>query len=263
MSLRKILNVQTWDGGLIKNYIQRPTVKAYAYTLPTSKSILNLWTHKDPLPIADTVERLLLWLGVPDHFTVNLWMCDTPRHIAADEWPSRLTVNGGWAVPNQPEIFVYREEEYERVLLHESIHALGWDWPLGPTPPSCWGVSDGQLQPHLFEAWTECYAEWLFCAYYNIPWTKQLKWQQKQALQILSRAPVPWNEDTNVFAYYIVKAALAPHIAFLLPFQTGKTDDEKMFVLCGLVSSSLERMREKAEHITPSSISLRMSFKNA
>ena len=252
---------QTWDGGLIKNYIGRNDVKAYAFDLPTANASLYRWTHKAAPSIADTVERLLLWLGVPEHFKVHLWMCDTPRKILAKEWPSRLTVNGGWAVPNQPEIFVYREEEFERVLLHESIHALGWDWPVGPKPPSCWNVH-GDLAPHLFEAWTECYAEWLFCAWHNIPWSTQLAWQRTQALQILARAPNPWKEDTNVFAYYIVKAALSPHIEFLLPFQSGKTQEEKMFVLCELVSSKIQSLREEAQHITIKAMSLRMSKKN-
>ena len=237
-------------------------MKAYAYDLPTAKATLYLWTHKDPIPIADTVERLLLWLGVPENFNINLWMCDTPRKITETEWPSRLTVNGGWAVPNQPEIFVYREEEFERVLLHESIHALGWDWPMGPKPPPCWGMKGAHLAPHLFEAWTECYAEWLFCAWYNIPWNKQLAWQKTQALQILARAPSPWKEDTNVFAYYIVKAALSPHIEFLLPFQAGKTKEEKMFVLCELISTTIQSLRDEAQYISPLAISMRMSTKN-
>lgn len=185
-------------------------------------------------------------------------MCDTLRRISETEWPSRLTVNGGWAVPNSNTIFVYREEEFERVLLHESIHALGWDWQVEPTPPPCWGV-DGTLAPHLFEAWTECYAEWLLCAWKDIPWEKQMEWQRTQAAQILCRAPTPWNENTNTFAYYVVKAALAPHIEFLLPFQTGKTKEEKMFVLCGLVQEAIETMRIKAEQVQPISISLRMS----
>lgn len=259
MEVKSLLSNQTWDGGLIKNYIEKQEVKAYAFDLQTAKATLYLWTHKDPLVIADTVERLLLWLGVPEHFKVHLWMCNTPRKITATEWPSRLTVNGGWAIPNQPEIFVYREEEFERVILHESIHALGWDWPVGPKPPSCWNIH-GELAPHLFEAWTECYAEWLFCAWYNIPWKTQLAWQKTQALQILARAPSPWKEDTNVFAYYIVKAALSPHIEFLLPFQSGKTHEEKMFVLCELVSSAIQSLRDEAQHISPTEISLRMSF---
>ena len=258
MLLRKILNGQSWDGGLIQNYIQRSEVKAYAFTLPTVKGTLYLWTHKDPAPITDTVERLLLWLGAPEYFTVHLWMCDTPRKITVTEWPSRLTVNGGWAVPNTNTVFVYREEEFERVLLHESIHALGWDWPIGPTPPPCWDV-DGTLAPHLFEAWTECYAEWLTCAWFNVSWKKQMDWQRFQALQILCRAKEPWKEDTNVFAYYVVKAALSPHIEFLLPFQAGKTEEEKMFVLCGLISNTISKLRLEANQFRPKSISLRMS----
>jgi hypothetical protein len=243
---------------MIAAYLEKPQTKHYTYRLPTAKATLELWTDQDPIPITTTVERLLLWLGVPAEFKVNLVMCDTLRQIKADEWPSRHSVNGGYAVPKSNNIVVYRAEEYERVILHESIHALGWDWPMGPTPPACWDV-DGTLAPHLFEAWTECYAEWLTCAYFDIPWAKQMAWQKTQALQILARAPTPWKEDTNVFAYYIVKAALAPHIEFLLPFQAGKTTEEKSFVLCGLIAKTITHLRTEAKTIKPKTISLRMS----
>ena len=249
-----------WDGGLIAAYLARPQTKHYTYSLPTAIAILDLWTDQDPEPVVNTVERLLLWLGVPAGFKVNLVMCPNLRQIKADDWPSRHSVNGGYAVPKSNSIVVYRAEEYERVILHESIHALGWDWPMGPTPPSCWDV-DGTLAPHLFEAWTECYAEWLYCAYYNIPWAKQMAWQRNQALQILARAPKPWKEDTNVFAYYIVKAALAPHIQFLLPFQAGKTTEEKSFVLCGLIANTINHLRTEAASVMLVALSLRMSLK--
>jgi hypothetical protein len=85
--------------------------------------------------------------------------------------------------------------------------------------------------------------------------------QKDQALQVLARAKPVWDENTNVYAYYVLKAALAPHIAFLLPFQTGKTTQEKLFVLCNLVAEPLRLMTEEAKSVIPKPISMRMSLK--
>lgn len=251
----------SWDEGTIEKFTNDPSTKAFTYLLPTAKSTLHLWTQdtKKVTSIAETVERILLWMDVPQGFIVNLWLQDDPRVVKADEWPSRRTVNGGWTIPNTNEVFVYREEEWERVLLHELIHALGMDWKMDSTPLPCWNVQ-GNLAPHLFEAWTELYAEWLYCAWFNILWETQRKHQDKQALQILARnRGAKWDENTNVFAYYILKAALAPHIEFLLPFQMGHTKQESIFVLCELVSSRLVKLKHESKKLQPEAISLRMT----
>lgn len=234
--------------------MELPSVKYYICTLPTVKGTLYLWTHIPNIQeTVDLVERLLLWLGVPNGFKVYLWKQDEPRIISATEWPSRRTVNGGWTHQNSNTIYVYREEEWERVLIHETIHALGWDWKIERTAP-CWNVQ-GELAPHVFEAWTELYAEWLYCAWYNIPWKIQQTYQRHQALQILARAPTPWSENTNVFAYYVLKTVLSEHMPFLAIL--AETPSERF--LCDLVSEPLRQLREEAIHIIPEGISLRMT----
>jgi len=119
-----------------------------------------------------------------------------------------------------------------------------------------------KLNPHLFEAWTELYAEWLACEWYGKPWERQRKWQDAQAVQLLARATHRWEENTSVFAYYVLKAALAPHFEFLWVFGQGTTDEEKKYVMCGLVTPELERLRTIAKHTTPQDMSLRMSVPN-
>ncbi len=212
--------------------------------------------------VAENTDALFRWLGVPRGFTLNLWWRDDPRILAADEWPNRRNVNGGWTTLDSDTIYVYRQEEWDRVLLHESIHALGWDWPMPSKPLPCWGFGpDDTLMPALFEAWTELYAEWLWCGYHNVPWDTQRDWQDTQAVQILSRAggSTSWKENTNVFAYYVLKAALAPHIGFLWTFRNGATPEERAHVLCTLVAGPLAALNEKASKTTPKRISLRMT----
>ena len=214
--------------------------------------------------IAETTDALFAWLGVPHGFTIILFWRHDPRHIRADEWPSKRTVNGGWAVPGSSEITVYRAEEWERVLLHESIHALEWDWAMPESPLPCWGLGDdANIQPALFEAWTELYAEWLWCGWHNVPWERQRAWQDRQAVQILCRVPAAgWKENTNVFAYYVLKAALAPHIGFLWVFGNGENNAERSAVLCGLVEPELARLRAAASNTSPMALSMRMTIGN-
>jgi hypothetical protein len=186
---------------------------------------------------------------------------DDPRRIAADEWPTRRTVNGGWTRAGARAIVVYRSEEYDRVVIHETIHALRWDWEMPSHPLPCWGLSDdARLTPALFEAWTELLAEWLWCGWHDVPWRAQRAHMRAQAVQICARPQaVPWCEDTSVFAYYVLKAALAPHMPFLWAFQNGVTPQERARVLCTLVQPELAAIRHDAAMMKPTAISLRMS----
>jgi hypothetical protein len=237
----------------------------FAYDLPCGATLI-LFTQDtasgstSASSIAEEVSGLLSWLGTPSGFTVYLWMRDDPRVLEADSWPSRRTVNGGFAYPGKPAIFVYRAEEYQRVILHETIHALRWDWDMPEKPLPCWGFKKTDVvSPHLFEAWTELYAEWLYCGYYNVSWTKQRKWQIYQATQILARVKDNWTENTNVFAYYVLKAALAPHISFLWIAGNGQTQKERAYVLCQLVEPELRRLKEIAQTVQVERFSLRMT----
>jgi hypothetical protein len=56
-----------------------------------------------------------------------------------------------------------------------------------------------------------------------------------------------------------LKAALAPHFEFLWVFGEGKTSEEKQYIMCGLVTPELNRLRTLAKYTKPQDISLRMS----
>lgn len=263
-NLRKQTQETNWDDGRIARFMDNSS----AYQIDLDSNVrLHLFAEENDndnlQTIANECNSILQWMQVKSGFTVNLWLLDWPRWIAKDEWPSRSSVNGGWTVKGSNTIFVYRKEEWQRVLIHETIHALGWDWSMPTQPLPCWGFTEKDtLYPHLFEAWTELYAEWLYCGFYNRSWENQRAWQEEQALQILARAhTLPnWKEDTNIFAYYVCKACLAPHIAFLWAFRNGQTEDEFSFVLCGLVKPKLRELENRATQIVQRDISMRMSL---
>lgn len=235
--------------------------QSYTVDLTTGGKLVLYTQDQQSIPnIAQTTDALLRWLGTPEGFTVYLWWRDDPRRLANNEWPSKDSVNGGWATPGSPNVHIYRQEEWERVLIHETIHAMKWDWIMPQNPLPCWGMNhDDHISPYLAEAWTELYAEWLWCGWFNKSWDKQRKWQDHQAIQILARASPTWKENTNIFAYYILKAALAPHTEFLWVFGNGKTPEEKNRVLCTMVKPHLERLRQHAKSETTSAISMRMT----
>lgn len=236
-------------------------VVAQAYDLTNGGKLLFVaQDHTEGPRIAKDTNGLFSWLGTPPGFTLILFWRDDPRHIAANEWPSRTTVNGGYTHSGSNTIIVYRQEEWDRVLIHETIHALQWDWEVPPIPQPCWGLGgNARLAPHLFEAWTELYAEWLWCGWHNKSWNTQMLWSRSQALQILKRAPPVWEENTNIFAYYILKIALAPHIGFLWTLQNGMTREERSHVLCTIVGPTLTQLRRDAAHISLDDISMRMT----
>jgi hypothetical protein len=150
------------------------------------------------------------------------WDHDWPRVLPAGAVPGKEHLNGGWAVPGIPEAHVYRREEAHKVLIHESIHALGLDVPYGLIDPirARFESELGRtLWPHLGECFTELYAEWLWsiAAAKNIGdaakrWAYQLTCSEGQAAVIWKRIRgLTQAEDTNVFAYYVLKWVLMGH----------------------------------------------------
>lgn len=161
--------------------------------------------------------RILRFLGAPAGFCVHWWAIDKPRIMEPGLFPTRAEVNGGWAYRGRNSVWIFRSEEWDRVLIHECVHALNWDVFPSSTVKICLEKSlNGTLMDALGEAVTELLAEWFWCIIHSpksdltgSTWAKQKQWQLKQAYQILARRSDVWVEDTSVFAYYILKAALA------------------------------------------------------
>jgi hypothetical protein len=148
------------------------------------------------------------------------WDEDRPRILPPYTEPSREHVNGGWTVLGEAEVHVYRREEAHKVLLHELIHALGLDIPQTVMDPIRVRFEQAMgriLWPHLGEAYTEFFAEWLWAIAspsLNVArarWTAQLACSDMQARQIWTRIRDSTKEDTNVFAYYVLKWVLMGH----------------------------------------------------
>jgi hypothetical protein len=166
--------------------------------------------------------RLMAWMS-PKPLTWYWWDQPWPRVLPAGVDPGREHVNGGWAVPGIREVHVYRREEAHKVLLHESIHALRLDVPAATVEPvrhQFEAALGRRLWPHLGEAFTELFAEWLWAIASSRSlldarsrWNYQLKCSETQAAEVWNRIhDSRANEDTNVFAYYVLKWVLMLHV---------------------------------------------------
>ncbi len=161
--------------------------------------------------------RLMSWMSARPY--VWYWW-DQPwvREMPAGVDPGRDHLNGGWAVPGTLEVHVYRREEAHKVMLHESIHALGLDVPheaVGPVRAQFEAALGRPLWPHLGEAYTELFAEvlWAIVLGGAKSWSHQVACATRQAAIVWARIYDATNaEDTNVFAYYVLKWVLMQHL---------------------------------------------------
>lgn len=270
------MNDTTWDENVLQTFManrSKPIIgKAYELTTRNYPShIVGFYgTEHDHTRYASHVAiqvfEILEWMKIQRPIFLILWWREDPRFISANEWPSRKTVNGGWTRIGSNVICIFRSEEWDRVFFHELIHAMNWDWDMPKINDlmECWGFTSGRdkFYPAMFEAWTECLAEWLWCLWHRIPWSKQEEWQTFQAVQILARNNgKPWHEDTSVFAYYVLKAAIAPHCEKILQLHNniGNTYAQKLNTLC-MFGEELNTLRVLAKDTKPIALSLSMSI---
>ena len=165
--------------------------------------------------------KLMGWLSKRP---VTWYWWDQPwiRRMPAGVDPGRDHINGGWATPGVPEVHVYRREEAHKVMIHECIHALGLDVEgtrVNPVLHQFEAAFGRRLWPHLGEAYTEFFAEFLWSIASSTSlqrasdaWNYQLICSEKQAAQVWARIhDATKDEDTNVFAYYVLKWVLMQH----------------------------------------------------
>lgn len=135
---------------------------------------------------------------------------------AVGEEPQQIHVNGGYAFPNDPQsIVIYREEESERVLLHELLHACG---------------SDELGQPvWLVEAKTETWAELFLVALLargsqkkgKELWAIQSQWIADQEHQLRTQHTVI-NSSNYAYRYTVGRRDILKSLGIGLPPPSGR-----------------------------------------
>lgn len=168
--------------------------------------------------------RIMAWLA--SNTTIIWYWWDQPwtRILPPFTKPGKQHLNGGWTVigSSRCEVHVYRREEAHKVLIHECIHALHMDVPndalLSQQRTRIEHTLGRTLYPHLGEAFTELFAEWLWSIVLGgDAWAHQMRCAEKQAAELWVRTRTQKEtETTSVFAYYILKWVLFQHLEHML-----------------------------------------------
>jgi len=140
-------------------------------------------------------------------------------------WPSNeqhvtsANINGGFTYKTGDIVYIFREEEYPKVMLHEAIHHTHLD----PVPSNLVGVETlfrdtfniaTNMRFLPAEGVVEAFAVYYQCKFIadetNIPfdaiWSRELTYMREQSAAIISSSKTkPWFETTNAFAYIVVK----------------------------------------------------------
>lgn len=149
-------------------------------------------------------------------------------------------VNGGVTWKQHGLVIVYRQEEWEKVLLHELLHFYEFDYHPSSMPSTSASVTvskalakENNIQTRhgavaLNEAYVETLTTLLYVAYsilrshavksisysaFKTRWRKAMATAQqhfhRQILKLLRHfRGGPWTETTHAFAYFVCKAAL-------------------------------------------------------
>lgn len=223
---RRMAGGDSFDGGRTQRWMEGLGVRATWRSVVDRGMGHTIHVVSDRPAAALTRElheglRLLAWLS-PRPVVWYWWDQPWVRLLPARAVPGREHVNGGWAIPGEPEVHVYRREEALKVMLHEAIHGLGLDVKpelVDPVRAVFEEKLRRRLWPHLGEAFTEFFAEWLWAIGRSRSLAEARRWWAQQLECSAGQAALVWSrtrwlrspEDTNVFAYYILKWALMQH----------------------------------------------------
>jgi hypothetical protein len=216
--------INDYDGGRTALWVKNLDNRVNYLSLRTNLHTIHIVTDrstKDILPELRRGLELMTWMSAKP--LIWYWW-DQPwdRSLPPSIHPRPEHLNGGWAVPGIPEVYVYRREEALKVMIHESIHACLLDVRpelVASVLTEFETVLNRKLWPHLGECYTELLAEFLWSiaqaktrADARSLWALQIQCSTKQAGQVWARIHnAHENERTNVFAYYILKWVLMQH----------------------------------------------------
>jgi hypothetical protein len=187
---------------------------------------------------------------------------DNPLHREIKEENVNTGYTFGCSLKNQ--IFIYREEEWEKVLTHELIHAFGLDFAsnnhlnalANHRAMSFFGIHGGagiDKDLRLYEAYTETWANVL----YTLLKTSSLKtavsrlriqqeWAMRQYVKIMAfyrlklgdstisvfkenESGIILKESVTLYSYYILKSRILFNLGYFFEFLT-KTKDTTTFL---------------------------------
>ena len=233
-----------------------------------------------------------------------------PKAEPKAESIEEIHVNSGFAFPcsesasGSNSIYVFREEEWFKVLIHETIHAFGVDFSamssndmaidkaIRALDTAFPGVAAAHHRDKncicLFEAYTECWAEWIAILFrvheygkhsirdirirnHKHTWKSDFvrhlelerRWSMLQASRMqtwfASNPDRMYRNRTPVFAYYVLKSVLMCHsVAFMA--WCNKSNGKNIVFDMDRVESFGQFLRDHAHAVDASSMQLASSM---
>jgi hypothetical protein len=157
--------------------------------------------------------------------SITMWLIPAPVPRAfpkkGEEFAAQH-INGGYTYVSHPTIYIFREEELPKVLLHELLHNTILD-----TSPGQWDTADlkqllnihptMELLPNeaVIEAWAEIFHCWCIAHELHLPFSSLIEAEQSYSLaqannllKYQERYFPLWKEDTNAYCYFVIRSAL-------------------------------------------------------
>jgi hypothetical protein len=219
---------------------------------------------------------------------LTFWLLPSPK---LREFPKQVYekietkhINGGYTYPSENIIFIFRREEFPKVLLHETLHHARIDtdklWKPEHltslyeyfnistsgclTPSSC--HTDLRPNEAIIEALAEIHHTAFLSYEYRISFKRMIMMEQKwacvQAKRILQRQRNrQWSEGTHAFSYMVIRACLLCNADTFLEYimTTPKIDSDR---LVHMIRSSFENQQFQSKltnTVIPTHHSLRMT----
>ena len=156
---------------------------------------------------------------------IHLTFWNKPRSLPKNDIFRPIHINGGFTNINGNDIYIYRKEEYSKVVLHEFIHHID------KLNLSIYNISSNNifklknffnihnnchLEPveAIIEFWSFIYNTIFISIEYSIPFKllfkKELDFTLFQYNKLINNYKFinQWTEDTNIFSYIIIKLIL-------------------------------------------------------
>jgi len=213
------------------------------------------------------------------HFVFWLVPCDKNRWFPKRGIVTPRHINGGFTYitgdqDDTVNIFIYRLEEFPKVMLHETIHHSSRDMH-GLIHPNdvnrlkvlCNIHKDTQFLPNeaIVEAWAIIMHTAFLSVEYNIPYSKLLDiekvWCEKQAERLLqyqyqnAHPHNMWKEETNSYSYIVLKSyILQKHDEFLSLSHDSKSIVNFITKVAEDISKSTTKVSESKNNKHPSKL---------
>lgn len=207
--------------------------------------------------IEEWIKRIYIWLYVANHFAIPTCSTVLDIYIYYTDMKKKLPETDGYILDHEHantaftfactmpdsrhknEIYIYRLEEWFKVLVHESFHSFGLDFAsMDQTfvqericnSGDIYQVPCGDLR--FYESYTEMWAELIQCIFVcenNMDTLEKLVYEYEapfsafQCAKVLDHfglvyedlfdkeAASAYKEETPVFAYYVIKSVFMNH----------------------------------------------------